>query len=105
MEVAKELYKITKHFPQEEKFAITSQIQRAAVSIPSNIAEGWGRNTTKEYIQFLRIARGSLYELETQLILSQNIGYLQKEKTEEILQKTTTIGKMILSLIRSLEKK
>tara|TARA_B100000809_G_scaffold138551_1_gene136164 strand:+ start:31082 stop:31348 length:267 start_codon:yes stop_codon:yes gene_type:complete len=70
--LVKEIYALVISFPEDEKFGLTSQIKRAFVSIPSNIAEGWGRASRKNYIQFLRISRGSLYEVETQLIIEKN---------------------------------
>ncbi|MBU1262900.1 four helix bundle protein [bacterium] len=100
-----EIYKITKTFPQEERYGIVPQIQRAAVSIPANIAEGWGRGSTKEYLQFLRIARGSLMELETHLIIAQKLNYIQKDVLTMLQQEVEGIGKMINSLIRSLMNK
>lgn len=105
MDLTFKIYKLMKTFPMEEKFGLISQIQRAAVSIPSNIAEGWGRGSTKEYIQFLRIARGSVYEMETQIMIANKIDYLNEATMQDILQQTNAIGKMLLSLIRSLEKK
>ncbi|RLG33355.1 four helix bundle protein [Methanosarcinales archaeon] len=99
-----EVYGITKGFPQEEKFGLVSQIQRAAVSIPANIAEGWGRGSTKEYIQFLRMARGSLMELETHLIVSQRLNYINQETLELMLEEIQTLGKMLNALITSLSK-
>ncbi len=71
-----EIYKITKRFPESEKFGLTSQLRRASVSIPSNIAEGYGRKTTKEYIYSLYVANGSLCELETQLMLAKDLQYI-----------------------------
>lgn len=100
-----EIYKITKNLPQDEKFGLVSQIQRAATSIPANIAEGWGRGTTKEYIQFLRVARGSLLELETHLIIAQNLSYLTQDVANPIQQKLESIGMMLNRLIQSLKKK
>ncbi|MCS7216038.1 MAG: four helix bundle protein [Thermodesulfovibrio sp.] len=105
IELTEKIYQVCKSFPQEEKYALTSQIQKSAISIPANIAEGWGRNSKKEYIQFLSIARGSVYELETHLIIAQKIGYIQEALLKELLQMTESLGKMLLSLIRSLEKK
>src|SRR4030067_3372359 len=79
-----DVYKITMSFPKEERYGLTSQIRRAAVSVPSNIAEGYGRKTTREYIQALYIAYGSNCELETQILLSADLGYIKAEKLVEL---------------------
>ncbi len=97
-----DIYKITGNFPKEEIYGITSQIRRAAVSIPSNIAEGAGRNHDKEYLQFLSIALGSTSELETQIIISNNINYINTEQMNTILDKLNNIRKMIVGLKKSL---
>ncbi len=93
------LYGATKGFPKEEAFGLTSQIQRSAVSIPSNIAEGYGRNSTGDYARFLQIASGSLYEFQTQLEISFQLGYLNKERFNEINSLSIEIEKMLSSLI------
>ena len=98
-------YKITNEFPKEELYSLTNQIRRAAVSVPSNIAEGQSRWSTKEFLRFLSIAKGSLSELETQLILAQRLNYISEEKLNEILELTDEIGKMISGLRKSLIKK
>ncbi|MEW6102436.1 MAG: four helix bundle protein [bacterium] len=98
-----EIYKITKSFPLEERYGLTSQIQKSVVSIPANIAEGWGRSSTKEYIQFLIIARGSLMELDTHLIISQKLNYIQIEILEGIQREIESIGRMLNRLIQSLK--
>lgn len=98
-----EIYKITKEFPKEEIYGLTSQIRRAAVSIPSNIAEGSGRKSDKEFIQFLYIALGSVAETETQLIIASKINYL--ENAENIIKETETIRRMLLGLIKHLKGK
>src|SRR4029079_9171478 len=85
VELVKEIYLVTKTFPREEKFGLVSQINRAAVSVPSNIAEGAGRNTKREVRNFLGNANGSLYELETQLIISNDLAYLRKDTLNKIL--------------------
>src|SRR5690625_6766593 len=77
-----EMYQITKDFPKEESYGLTSQIKRSAVSVPSNIAEGAARNSNKEYIHFLYIALGSLMELDTQLLISYNLQYIKKQKLD-----------------------
>jgi four helix bundle protein len=100
-----EIYKITTAFPSEEKFGITSQIRRAAVSIPSNIAEGWSRKSTKSYIQFLNIASGSLAESETLLQLSHELKYISDEVNAKLQKLLDDIGRMLNALITSLKNK
>lgn len=103
MEIAAMVYRLTEKFPKQEAYGLTSQVQRAAVSIPSNIAEGHARDSTKEYLCALSIARGSLAELETQLLLSESLGYLTKADLESVLSKTNEIGKMLNALQQSLK--
>ena len=100
--LAIETYKIIKKFPQEERFGLTAQVQRATTSVPANIAEGWGRGSTKEYIQFLLIARGSLTELETHLIIAHQLDYLSKDELEQLQKEIENIGKMLNRLIQTL---
>ena len=100
-----EMYKATKTFPKNEGFGLTSQMRRAALSIPSNIAEGYGRKTTPEYLRFLYIAYGSTCQLETQLLLSGDLGYLNKENLSELQKDIGEVERMLKALIQSLEKK
>ena len=102
MALAKLVYRLTVRFPREEKFGLTSQIRRASVSVPSNIAEGQARQSTKEFLQFLSHAEGSLAELETQVILSAELGFVPQEDTKEILNKIDELQKMIVGLKRKL---
>ncbi|KAA9340808.1 four helix bundle protein [Adhaeribacter soli] len=97
MELAKVVYATTKLFPAEEKFGLTSQINRAAVSIPSNIAEGSGRSTDKDFAQFLNIALGSAFELETQVLLANSFGFIPAENATTLLEKTDKIQRMLNS--------
>lgn len=99
---ATNIYQLTAVFPKEEIYGITSQIRRCAVSVPSNIAEGSGRQYAKETIQFLAIARGSLYELETQIYVSFDIGFISELQLTECLEKIEVIGKLINGYIRYL---
>jgi len=99
------IYKVTDQFPNDEKFGLTSQIRRSAVSIPSNIAEGYGRKTTADYIRMLYIAYGSICELETQTMLSNDLNYLPKDKIEVLKTDIAEVERMLMALIKSLEKK
>jgi four helix bundle protein len=105
MELVSAVYKQTRTFPSSERFGLTSQIQRAAVSIPSNIAEGQGRLATKEFRQFLGVARGSLKELETQLLISIDLTYAGAEGVADCLGLTDEIGRMLNALIKALDRK
>jgi four helix bundle protein len=99
MALVKDIYKISQSFPKEETYGLTSQIRRSAVSVPSNIAEGKGRRTAAEFQQFLVQSRGSLYELETQLQIAGDLGYVKIQKVEETKARTTEIAKMLNALI------
>ena len=98
IELVKQIYQITGEFPASEKYGLSSQMQRAAVSIPSNIAEGQARHTTKEFIQFISHAEGSAGELETQLIIAAELGYCTTARTEAALQKTDELRRMLHAL-------
>jgi len=99
------IYKITKHFPKEERYGLTSQIRRSAVSVPSNIAEGYGRKTTQEYMQSLYIAYGSQCELETQILLAKDLGYIKTDDFEVLRKDIGEVERMLKALIKSLQKK
>jgi four helix bundle protein len=100
-----EIYKITKDFPKEELYGLTSQIRRSVVSVPSNIAEGYGRKTTQEYIQALYIAYGSISELETQILLAGDLGYIKAENLGKLKKDMGDVERMLMGLIKSLEEK
>ena len=99
------VYRVSAGFPADERYGLTSQVRRAAVSIASNIAEGWGRGTTPDYIRFLRMARGSMYEVETQLIIARELGFVDDEKYEYTEGAIDEAGRVLGGLIRSIEKK
>ena len=105
MELAEMAYSMTRTLPKEELFGMTSQIRRAAASIPANIAEGWGRSSTGEFLQFLRIAQGSMRELETHLLLSVRVGLLTNEAIQPAMENAGLLGRQLLSLQRSLAAK
>jgi four helix bundle protein len=100
-----DIYTLTKSFPQEEKFGIVSQLNRASVSIPSNIAEGWGRESSKNYLQFLRISRGSLMEKETLLEISKNLNYINDSEFKVISDNIEEVSKILQGLIKSIQQK
>ena len=104
MALAEACYRLTKDFPREEAFGMTSQIRRAAASVPANIAEGYGRDSTGEYVQFLRIAQGSLKELETRLLLAARVGLTTPTLADPILRRTDDLGRMLRGLYRSLQR-
>jgi four helix bundle protein len=99
------IYQITKHFPKEEQYGLTSQIRRSAVLVPSNIAEGYGRKTTQEYMQSLYIAYGSHCELETQIMISKDLGYIKSDDFQELQQDIGDVERMLKALIKSLQNK
>lgn len=101
MDLVTATYRATAEFPKDELFGLTSQLRRAAVSIPSNIAEGQGRLSEKEFRYFLGQARGSLMEVETQLQIAENLGYLQKEQTAIVLQSCAEVGRILNGLLAS----
>ena len=102
MALAKLVYRLTVRFPREEKFGLTSQIRRAAVSVPSNIAEGQGRFTTGEFLHFLSIAHGSLREVETQVLIAQRLKYIDAQLTLEFMNLAAEVGRLINGLANSL---
>lgn len=100
-----EVYKQSKSFPQSELYGLTNQIRRSSVSIPSNIAEGAARHSQKEFIQFLYIALGSASELETQLIIAENLGFIDEEVNGKLKIKLDSISKMLYGLIKNVKSK
>ena len=100
-----DIYKITGSFPREELFGLTSQIRRATCSVPLNIAEGWGRESTKSYIQFLKISRGSILEVETCLLICKNLNYISLDEYIKIDSQIEIVSKMLNALIKSLKNR
>lgn len=105
VEFAVSCYKICQQFPKSETYGLSSQLQRASVSIPANIAEGAGRDYTKEFIRHLSIAKGSLFECETHLVIAHRIGYLNESDQNQLFTISAEIGRMIHGLTLSLERK
>jgi len=97
------IYELTADFPKDEIFGLTNQIRRASISIPSNIAEGAARNSTKEFIHFLYISLSSQQEIDTQLLIAKNLQYISEEKYTEIVLKIETVGKLLNGLIKYLK--
>ena len=105
IQLIKHIYQLTENFPKHQQYGLTSQIQRAAVSIAANIAEGRSRQSTKEFLYFLNISYGSLAETETHAIIANELGFISSAILDKLLEDTNEIGKMINGLVRSLENK
>lgn len=105
MNLAEQCYCTTRSFPKDELYGMTSQIRRAAASIPANIAEGYGRHTRPQYLQFLYISQGSLRELETHLLLSQRVELGSSDEIGNLLNQCGTVGRLLSALIKSLKTK
>ncbi|WP_425617273.1 four helix bundle protein [Anatilimnocola sp. NA78] len=105
VQVSVDVYRLTEAFPKTEIYGLTSQIRRAAVSIPSNIAEGHERDTTKDYLRFLSIARGSLAELETQLLVANRLNFVEQSQLNDLLSTLDSLSRMIRNLQKALRQK
>jgi len=105
IDLVTEVYRVTARFPKEELYGLTSQIRRSAVSVPSNIAEGYGRKSTNDYIRFLQISMGSLYELQTQLQIARNLTFIGDTAFQAIYESTREIERMLSSLINKVKAK
>ena len=102
MEIVKDVYQLTKKFPKEELYGLASQMRRSAISVPSNIAEGFKRYHAREYRQFLHIALGSVAELETQLIISKELAFITESELRNISEKIDHLSKMLSSLLKKI---
>jgi len=99
MELVVDVYRVSKLLPKDERFGLIPQLRRSAVSVPSNIAEGYGRNSSKDYIRFLQISRGSLFELQTQLEICLSLGYISNEEHARLSDESSGIAKMLNALV------
>ncbi len=104
MQLVTDVYRASRPFPKEELYGLTAQLRRAAVSIPSNLAEGYARRSRAEYSRFVQIALGSLYELQTQLEIAANLGYLERSRFDDLYEKSREIERMLSSLHQKLAK-
>ncbi len=104
MDLSVEIYNLTNSFPQSEEYGLSSQVRRSSVSVPSNIAEGYGRNHTKDFVRFLQIAQGSVYECQTQLEIAYRVNYLIKDDFDNIDARFKELAKMLSSLIRKVNE-
>jgi four helix bundle protein len=103
--LVKQIYELSKNSPKDEQFGLTTQVRRAAVSIPSNIAEGCGRNHTKDSIQFFFVARGSLYEVETQLLIALDLGFITENESNSVTEQITRCKKLLNGFINYYQTK
>ena len=104
MELAADCYELTKSLPREETFGLVAQIRRAAASVPANIAEGYGRESSGSYVQFLKHSQGSLKELETHVLLGEKVGLLDNSAVTPLLSRADAVGRMLRGLIKSLQR-
>jgi four helix bundle protein len=104
MQLVTDTYKLTEHFPRSEMFGLCSQLRRAVISVPSNIAEGQGRDSVKEFLHHLSISYGSLTEPETQIQIAANLTYIDQNDADGLLQKCDEVGRLLNGLLRSLRK-
>lgn len=105
MDLVEKVYAVTWQFPKEELYCLTTQLRRAVISIPSNIAEGQGRNSSKEFVHHLSIAYGSLMETETQLLIGTRLNYATIENIKEVFEQSAEVGRLINGLSNSIERK
>jgi four helix bundle protein len=104
MDLAELVYTATDGFPQKEMFGLTNQIRRAGVSVPSNIAEGQGRRSVRDFVRFLGISNGSLQELETQVMIATRLTYMSEQRCSEVIERSSEVGRLINGLIKSLNR-
>lgn len=104
MSLVTDVYKTSAGFPSDERFGLTSQLRRCVVSIPSNIAEGFGRDTTNDYLRFLGIAKGSLYEAQTQIEIGRNLKFIEESRFDTLLEQAREIERMLTSMIRKIKE-
>jgi len=104
VDLSVEVYRVTESFPAVDRFGLAQQVRRAAVSVPSNIAEGYGRGSRTDYARFLRISRGSLYEVETQLLIAKRLGWLEEQTYQGLRGRLKENGRVLAGLIRSIER-
>ena len=102
MDLVEMVYRSTRDWPREERFGLTDQVRRAVVSVPANVAEGQGRTGPKEFLHHLSIAKGSLHEVETLLLIARRLEYTSEATIQELMRQTTEVGRLLLGLIRSL---
>ena len=103
--LVRDLYSVTRHFPSDERFGLISQVRRAGVSVIANIAEGQGRNTPGEFLHFLGMAKGSLTELETELMISDDLGYLRPEEAKDLPTKCDEVSRLLNGLMQAIAKR
>jgi four helix bundle protein len=105
MDLVEQVYLGSRNWPKEEAYGLTSQVRRAAISVPSNIAEGQGRDSTKEFLHHLSMARGSILELETQILVAERLGYVDTPLSQDLLRRSAEVSRLVSGLMRSMKAK